>query len=152
MGSIRSRLAASLAAGWEAEMLAILAMEKLAEQATGQTRTRLLAMAATCQAHASRLLGRLAALGGAPLPVPPDDIDLPAHPAEAMRQEAARAQFAAERYSSMANIARKAVEPAAAWVCELNRQEELDRARELLELAQRVETQGVASSFMAPPA
>ncbi|MFN7132650.1 MAG: hypothetical protein ACK4N5_11255 [Myxococcales bacterium] len=131
-------------------MLAILAMEKLAEVATGQTRTRLLAMAATCQAHASRLLGRLAALGGAPLPVPPDDIDLPDPPSAAMRQEAARAQFAAERYSTMANLARKAVEPAAAWVCELNRQEELDRARELLELATACEQQGDAS-FLAPP-
>lgn len=152
MGSLKSRLTATLAASWESEMLCILALEKLAERAPNtRTRSRLLALAAGCQAHASRLLARMAALGGGPLPVPPDDLDLPESFADAIREEAARARHAAEHYALMANLARKAMDPSAAWVCELNRAEELDRANELADLAVRCGKAG-EGEFLAPPA
>jgi hypothetical protein len=149
MGGLKTRLTASLAAAWEAEMLSLLTMELLAERAPdGTTRTRLGALAACCQAHASRLLARIAAIGGGPLPVPPDEVQLPRDYGQAMRQEAERSRCAAERYSMMANLARKAMDPSAAWVCELNRAEELDRAFELSELANKWNSESVLS----PPA
>jgi CO/xanthine dehydrogenase FAD-binding subunit len=152
MGGLKSRLTASLAAAWEAEMLSILALEKLAERASdARVRSRLAALAAGCQAHASRLLARMAAIGGGPLPVPPDDLDLAEQFPEALKDESARARNCAERYALMAALARKAMDPSAAWVCELNRAEELDRAVELDELAQRLAA-GSEESFMAPPA
>jgi hypothetical protein len=151
MGGLKSRLTASLAAAWEAEMLGVLALEMLAERAPdARVRARLNALAAGCQAHASRLLARMAAIGGGPLPVPPDDLEMPSDFSEAARLEAQRAKVSADRYASMASLARKAMDPSAAWVCELNRAEELDRAAELNELAARCGA--AAGSFMAPPA
>ena len=149
MGGVKTRLTAALAAAWEAEMRSVLTLEKLAERAPDvRTRSRLGALAAGCQAHASRLLARMAAIGGGPLPVPPDDIALAEGFAEAVRAEAERTRDSAERYGAMANLARKAMDPSAAWVCELNRTEELDRAFELAELAQR----HGSADFLAPPA
>lgn len=151
---MRSRLTATLAAAWEAEMLCILALEKLVERAPdSRVRSRLSALAAGCQAHASRLLARMAAIGGGPLPVPPDEVELPASFSEAVREEAERARNAAERYAMMANLARRAMDPSAAWVCELNRAEELDRANELHDLANRCAGQEAAGGErLAPPA
>lgn len=152
MGGLKSRLTASLAAAWEAEMLGILTLEQLAERAPdARIRARLVALAAGCQAHASRLLARIAAIGGGPLPVPPDDLELPECFSDAVRGESARARNCAERYALMAGLARKAMDPSAAWVCELNRAEELDRAVELDEMACRL-APGSDESFMAPPA
>ncbi len=151
MGGLKNRLTASLAAAWEAEVLGVLALEKLADRAPdARIRARLAALAAGCQAHASRLLARMAAIGGGPLPVPPDDLEMPESFADAARLEAARAKSSADRYVVMANLARRAMDPSAAWVCELNRAEELDRAAELHEIAARCGAGG--SSFMAPPA
>ena len=130
-------------------MRSVLTLEKLAERAPDvRSRSRLGALAAGCQAHASRLLARMAAVGGGPLPVPPDDVDLPESLAEALRAEAERTRNSAERYAAMANLARKAMDPSAAWVCELNRAEELDRAFELSDMAQRFDS----TEFLAPPA
>lgn len=149
MGGVKTRLIAALAAAWEAEMRAVLALETLAERAPDvRTRSRLGALAAGCQAHASRLLARMAAVGGGPLPVPPDDVELPESFAEALRSESERTRDSADRYAAMANLARKAMDPSAAWVCELNRAEELDRAFELAEMAQRFSS----PEFLAPPA
>jgi len=149
MGGVKTKLTAALAAAWEAEMRSVLVLEKLAERAPDvRARSRLSALAAGCQAHASRLLARMAAVGGGPLPVPPDEGDLPESFAEAVREEAARTRDCAERYAAMANVARRAMDPSAAWVCELNRAEELDRAFELTEMAQRF----ASPEFLAPPA
>jgi len=87
-------------------------------------------------------------VGGGPLPVPPDEVELPEGFAEAVRAEAVHTRDCAERYAAMANLARKAMDPSAAWVCELNRAEELDRAFELTEMAQRF----ASPEFLAPPA
>ncbi|MBI5547861.1 MAG: hypothetical protein HY901_28595 [Deltaproteobacteria bacterium] len=149
MSGAKTRLTATLAAAWEAEMRSVLTLEQLAERAPDvRTRSRLSSLAAGCQAHASRLLARMAAIGGGPLPVPPDEVELPASLAEALRAEAERTRDSAERYAGMANLARKAMDPSAAWVCELNRAEELDRAFELAEMAQRLGS----AEFLAPPA
>lgn len=150
MGGLKSRLTAALAAAWEAEMLSVLVLEKLSERpADLRTRSRLAALAAGCQAHASRLLARMAAIGGGPLPVPPDDVALPEGLSEAMREESDNSRASADRYSQIASLARKAMDPSAAWVCELNRAEELDRAVELADLATRCAD---TDSFLAPPA
>ena len=121
-------------------MLSIMALEKLAEESLdARVRARLTALAAGCQAHASRLLARMAALGGSPLPVPPEDVELSENFAEALKTEAQRARNLAERYSLIAQFARKLNDASAAWVCELNRAEELDRSAELEEMAERLE-------------
>jgi len=152
MGGLKSRLTASLAAAWEAEMLCILSLEKLAERAPdARVRSRLTAFAAGCQAHASRLLARIAASGGGPLPVPPDDVEMPESFSEALQEQSDRARVAADRYAQMANLARKVMDPSAAWVCELNRAEELDRASELADMAARY-VAAPPGSFLAPPA
>ncbi len=152
MGSLKSRLTASLAAAWGAEMLSVRALEYLAEVAPfPRAAARLTALATGCQAHASRLLARMAAAGGGPLPVPPEELGLPEAFAPALLAEAGRARVSAERYAQMANQARKAMDPSAAWVCELNRAEELDRAAELEELAQRVAEAEPGESVLAPP-
>lgn len=150
MKETRSRLTAALAASWEGEMLCILALETLSERApTPRTRSRLLAFAAGCQAHASRLLARMAARGGGPLPVPPDELALSESFSAAVGEEAERARHAAERYAAMAGLARKLMDPSAAWICELNRAEELDRAHELVELASQ-SLRSVGAEQVAP--
>jgi hypothetical protein len=99
-----------LAAAWEAEVVSARRMTALAERiGDARVRARLMVLAAFCRAHASRLLARLAALGRGPLPVPPEDIELDPD---------------------------TILELSSAWVCELNRTEEQDRARELLALAE----------------
>jgi hypothetical protein len=145
MDPLKNRLTASLAAAWEAEMLSTLVLEALAERMPEvRMRSRLMALTAGCQAHASRLLARMAAVGGGPLPVPPADVTLPESLAQAVREEALRTRASAERYAQIANLARRSMDPSAAWVCELNRAEELDRAAELAELAERLaEAEGV---------
>jgi hypothetical protein len=134
-----TRLAAALAAAWEAEVLAQRAMTELAEFVEDRrSRSRLLVLSAVCQAHASRLLGRLASLGVGPLPVPPEDLNLPDLLSDALRKEGLRARNSALRYAQVAESCRQANDPAAAWVCELNRAEEEDRSAELLAMAEQV--------------
>jgi hypothetical protein len=143
MAGVQVRLAAALAAAWEAEVLSQRTMTELAERVVDRrNRARLLVLSAVCQAHASRLLGRLASLGAGPLPVPPDDLDLPERFSEALRKEGMRAHYAALRYAQVAESCRKVNDPAAAWVCELNRAEEEDRSTELLSMAERAAASG----------
>lgn len=138
MAVLQTRLAAALAAAWEAEVLSQRVMTELAERVDDRrTRSRLLVLSAVCQAHASRLLGRLASIGAGPLPVPPDDLDIPSSLQEALRKEGLRARTSAIRYAQVAETCRRTNDPAAAWVCELNRAEEEDRAAELLALSER---------------
>jgi hypothetical protein len=144
MAVLQTRLAAALAAAWEAEVVAQRVMTELAERAEDRrARSRLLVLSAVCQAHASRLLGRLASIGAGPLPVPPDDLEIPESMAEALRKEGLRARGSAVRYAQVAETCRKTNDPAAAWVCELNRAEEEDRAAELLAMAERAQQLGV---------
>ena len=75
MGTRHSRLAAALAAAWEAEIVSAKTLTTIAEQSQDvRLKARLLVLAAFCRAHASRLLARLSAMGRGPLPVPPDDV------------------------------------------------------------------------------
>ena len=73
MGARHTRLAAALAAAWEAEVVSARTLTELAERVSDpRVGARLRVLAAFCRAHASRLLARLAALGRGPLPVPPE--------------------------------------------------------------------------------
>ncbi|WNZ65356.1 hypothetical protein QEG98_18050 [Myxococcus sp. MxC21-1] len=88
MGARHTRLAAALAAAWEAEVVSARRMTALAERiADARVRARLMVLAAFCRAHASRLLARLAALGRGPLPVPPEDIELDSDTLLELRRE-----------------------------------------------------------------
>src|SRR4051812_47289543 len=121
MAGLQTRLAAALAAAWEAEVVSQRVMTELGERVSDRrNRSRLLVLSAVCQAHASRLLGRLASLGAGPLPVPPEDLDIPLRLSEALRKEGLRARASAVRYAQVAEQCRKLNDPAAAWVCELN--------------------------------
>ncbi|AGC45859.1 hypothetical protein NVS55_22685 [Myxococcus stipitatus] len=137
MGARHTRLAAALAAAWEAEVVSARRMTMLAERIMdARVRARLMVLAAFCRAHASRLLARLAALGRGPLPVPPEEIELDADTLLELRREGAFARASAARYETTAELARQQADLSSAWVCELNRTEEQDRARELLALAE----------------
>ncbi|NTX08186.1 hypothetical protein HUA74_42775 [Myxococcus sp. CA051A] len=146
MGARHTRLAAALAAAWEAEVVSARRMTMLAERIMdARVRARLMVLAAFCRAHASRLLARLAALGRGPLPVPPEEIELDADTLLELRREGAFARASAARYETTAELARQQADLSSAWVCELNRTEEQDRARELLALAEGA----LAASTMA---
>ena len=93
-------------------------------------------MAAFCRAHASRLLARLSAMGRGPLPVPPEEIEIDPDLRRALQEEAVSARSSAARYEEMAETARMQADYSSAWVCELNRAEEEDRAAELTKLAE----------------
>src|SRR4051794_34754238 len=137
MGARHTRLAAALAAAWEAEVVSARRMTGLAERMNdARVRARLMVLAAFCRAHASRLLARLAALGRGPLPVPPEDIDLDPDTVLELRREGAFARASAARYETTAEMARQHADLSSAWVCELNRTEEQDRSRELLSLSE----------------
>lgn len=137
MGARHTRLAAALAASWESEIVSARRMSALAERVgDARARARLMVLAAFCRAHASRLLARLAALGRGPLPVPPEEIELDPDLVLELRREGAFARASAARYESTAELARQHADLSSAWVCELNRTEEQDRARELFALAE----------------
>ena len=154
MGARHTRLAAALAAAWEAEVVSARRMTALAERvADPRARARLMVLAAFCRAHASRLLARLAALGRGPLPVPPEDVDVGPDLALELRREGAFARTSAARYESTAEMARQHADLSSAWVCELNRTEEQDRSRELLSLAEgALPAVGLGDSAAAAPA
>ena len=99
-------------------------------------KARLLVLAAFCRAHASRLLARLSAMGRGPLPVPPDEVEVEGDVRIALRAESVAARASAARYEDMAETARMQADYSSAWVCELNRAEEEDRANELLRLSE----------------
>ncbi|MFY1826507.1 hypothetical protein ACN47A_11385 [Myxococcus fulvus] len=149
MGARHTRLAAALAAAWEAEVVSARRMTMLAERIMdARMRARLMVLAAFCRAHASRLLARLAALGRGPLPVPPEEIVLDPDTLLELRREGAFARASAARYEATAELARQQADLSSAWVCELNRTEEQDRSRELLTMAEGA----LAGATMTSPA
>jgi hypothetical protein len=156
MGARHTRLAAALAAAWESEVVSARRMTMLAERlGDSRGRARLMVLAAFCRAHASRLLARLAALGRGPLPVPPEEINLDEDTVMELRREGAFARASAARYESTAELARQHADLSSAWVCELNRTEEQDRARELFALAEgaaQAAAEANLSSAAAAPA
>ncbi len=156
MGARHTRLAAALAAAWESEVVSARRMTMLAERlGDSRGRARLMVLAAFCRAHASRLLARLAALGRGPLPVPPEEITLDDDTVTELRREGAFARASAARYETTAELARQHADLSSAWVCELNRTEEQDRARELFALAEgaaQAAAEATASSVAAAPA
>jgi hypothetical protein len=68
--------------------------------------------------------------------VPPEEIEIDADLRHALRSEAVAARSSAARYEEMAETARMQADYSSAWVCELNRAEEEDRAAELMKLAE----------------
>ncbi|MBF5044034.1 hypothetical protein FGE12_16670 [Aggregicoccus sp. 17bor-14] len=151
MGARHTRLAAALAAAWESEVVSARRMTALAERVEEpRSRARLMVLAAFCRAHASRLLARLAALGRGPLPVPPLDVDPCGELVLELRREAAFARTSALRYETVAEMARTHADLSSAWVCELNRTEELDRARELFALVAGPLARGGSAAAAAP--
>jgi hypothetical protein len=140
-GLRHGRLAAGLSAAWEAELTSARRMADLAERTPSAShRSRLLVLAAFCRAHASRLLARISAMGKGPLPVPSEE-DPPMEAPELLKEESARARLAAGRYAQLAQLARTLGDVSSAWVCELNRSEEEERARELLLMCETQEGQ-----------
>lgn len=137
MGTRHSRLAAQLAAAWEAEIISARTLTAIAERSSDvRLKARLLVLAAFCRAHASRLLARLSAMGRGPLPVPPEHVTVEGELRRALIEEASAARSSATRYEEMAETARLQADYSSAWVCELNRAEEEDRATELAKLAE----------------
>lgn len=113
-------------------------MTALAERMSDpRIRARLMVLAAFCRAHSSRCLNRLdeAKVG---LRCLSEATAWEAQALPTLLQEAQSAAAFAVRLEKMAALAREAGDFATAWVCELNRAEEVDRARELTGLAQAV--------------
>jgi hypothetical protein len=114
------RLTEGLSFEWRAErhaeaLLALLAEEELApEQAA-----RVAELAASARARRARLERRLAALRTpprlAPVPHPIDCLD------EGLEIALALTRAAADRYSALAELARRVADPESAFSCELNR-------------------------------
>ena len=142
MGARHGRLAAGLCAAWESEMVSARTLSMLAEAVEmPQQRARLLVLSAFNRAHAARLLARLSAMGRGPLPVPQQVDELPGDVAFTLEREAILARIAAGRYGQLAIQARAQGDVSSAWVCELNRSEEEDRALALRELLVGVATE-----------
>jgi hypothetical protein len=142
------RLAAALAAAWEAEVTAAQRMAALADRVLTQSvRSRLLVQSAFCRAHACRLLARLSTHGRGPLPVPAVQDEAPLGPVEALDGEARLARDAAARYRAAADLARKQGDLSSAWVCELNGTEEADRGAQLQLMARELEQADHHDSF-----
>lgn len=134
------RLRAALNVAWEAATLAARERAALAELvACPRDRARLKVMAAFSRAHASRLLQHVVSLGRGPMPIPGDEPPVDAHHHRALRAAAARARVSAKRLGEYAELARQQADLYSAWVCELNRTEEEDAARELLGMAAAME-------------
>src|SRR5690606_32112709 len=152
MGGRHSRLGASLAAAWEAEVVSARLLDALAEcHVEPRARAKLRVLAAFCRAHASRLLARLSALGRGPLPVPREVEEVAAADLERLLvREAQFARLSAQRYEGLAQLARQHADLSSAWVCELNRTEELDRAGELTHLARGMATRRQEPGIPSP--
>ena len=126
-----TRLRAALAAAWEAEVISARRLQSMAERAPLRDRARLLALAAFCRSHAARIVARLSTLGSCPLPVPPDGVELDPDASRELRAHARCARRAAARYAALADASRARSDVSSAWVCELNRAEEVELAEAL---------------------
>ena len=130
------RVTAMVAAAWKAEMVEMLTLQALAQKAREpRLSARISSWASVAKAHTTRLISRIAALGGGPLPVPPEEVEVTVPLDEALAAEIENARYSAERYALIALAARKVFDPSTAWICELNRSEELERANEFSQLA-----------------
>lgn len=128
------RVYEALAVMWEAEVVSARRMTALAERLPDpRERARVMVLAAFCRAHASRLHARLAKRAG-PVPVV-DESHVSTTIHVALRDEADFARRMADRYEMLVELARQHSDLSTAWVAELNRTEEEDRARELMTLA-----------------
>lgn len=101
---------------------------------------RLNVLASFCRSHKQRLLVRMQAQRKLTL-VPADGVvpessapKLSGDVVAELRSEAEVAKTHALYYEETANLARQHADLSIAWVCDLNRTEEQDRARELLSL------------------
>lgn len=124
---------AGLTSMWHASVQRARLLTLAAEQrADPRTRARLMVLAAFDRAHASRLLARLAGLGRGPLTVPESPGTAPS-----LAELAASLRRSASVYERLAEECRTHADLSSVWVCELNRTECKNSARELDALAQK---------------
>lgn len=109
-------------------------------------RARLMVLSSFCRAHSQRLLTRMGLLRPKRLlyVVPPEDYEVGDEILVGLRMEASRASEHCLRYKNAAELARQYADLSSAWVCELNHDEERDRARELLSLVDKLSEVKVA--------
>lgn len=131
----RRALVAKLAALVDAEHQSLRSMRLLTERMpAGSPRARLSILTVFCRAHSARLRGRIEQmqLGAVPLPADAGDAFSAFVPLEsALRIEAGWARTVADRYDIVGEFARGQGDISSAWLCELGRQEELERAQGL---------------------
>lgn len=131
----RRALAAKLAALVEAEHQSLRSMELLKERVSeAGPRARLSILTVFCRAHTTRLRNRLEQMQVGPVLVPEaagDTLSSRVPLESALRIEAGWARTVAGRYDIVGEAARAQGDISAAWLCELGRQEELERAQGL---------------------
>lgn len=135
---MKSRLIGKLVACWDVEMQVNYIVEQLLEDTRSKKQAaKLRDIAASGQGRASRILARLAALGGSPLTVP-GEYEV-TDPQEALKLAHKLLGCLEPAYTAAACLARDAQHPSEAWACELNRAECLDSTADILEHLMRKE-------------
>lgn len=129
----RPPLVVKLAALYEGALSAAARIRLLTERhSDARTRVRLSVQHAFCRAQANRLKVRLDALGAIyTSQLTAADTIASVTLLRALHWELAFTEVMAERSRAAAELARQQADLSSAWVCELNRTEEQDRAREL---------------------
>lgn len=131
----RRALAAKLAALVDAEHQSLRSMQLLKERMPeGGPRARLAILTVFCRAHTTRLRTRLEQMQLGPVPLPEaagDELSAFVPLASALRIEANWARTVAGRYDIVGEAARSQGDLSSAWLCELGRAEELERAQGL---------------------
>lgn len=125
-------LVPKLSSAWAGAKSLSVGLRQLKLSLKNERKGRLERVAISCDKICSRLLARMAALGGSPIPAIGDErYDLQAEPSPALAQLASEARFNAAKSRAMANLARDYRDQSAAWVFELSAAELLDVAADL---------------------
>ena len=134
------KLHAALAGMWTESRGAALRLDALAgmEDEGSRRRAYVAVQAAFCRAHAARIGARLQQLKATLIPCAAEVSPIGGDRYAALRHEARLAREFASRFEDLAEMAREHADLSTAWACELNRTEEMDRARILAELAHEV--------------
>lgn len=122
-------------------------MRALAERMNDNLiRTRLTILSSFCRAHSQRLMFRMLALSSNRVVVPalPEEYVLGQDVISELKREAANASMHCAYYVEVAKLARQSADISSTGVCELNRAEEMDRARELRYLIDKLRGAKVA--------
>ena len=134
------KLHAALAGMWAESRGAALRLDALAamEAEGSRRRAEVAIQAAFCRAHAARIHARLQQVKAMLMPCAAEVAPVSGDRCAALRREARLAKDFASQFEDLAELAREHADLSTAWVCDLNRTEEIDRSRILLELAQGV--------------